>query len=521
MHRLFAALVLTLAFAQPANAARDDPNLPFVEAPAPAPSPEVAAALGRLLDPMRKTIGDAAVDTVLLAAFYGRRSFAPLWVTDAGVTERGRMLADALSPVDDDGLNSTDELLAAIAERGAAGEASELAELEAVLSEAVVRYAVLPPQAASAEEALDALDEAAGAADLGRFLAERLPPHPTYWRLSGAYLAYRELAAGGDWPSVPSGPRLERGQRGPRVAVLRQRLMATGDLRASAPDPELFDAPLQDAARRFQARHGLADDGVVGFRTIDALNVPVEVRLASIARNLARLRDAKRDWRRPLISVNIAGAEIDMIEEGRITYHSRVIVGRADRPTPLLASEVTRLDFNPYWNVPVRIARVDLVPKAQKNKDYFGNLNFRVYTSYGERASEIDPGSVDWFSPEAKQYRLRQDPGPENALGPVKIDFENPYTVYLHGTSNPSLFAKPARFLSSGCIRLADPLGFAAYLLRDRPQWTRAEIDRVVARGKTESVRLTQPVPLELAYFTAWVDGEGVAHFRDDVYGLD
>ncbi len=352
-------------------------------------------------------------------------------------------------------------------------------------------------------------------------VTDETPNDPGYAPLLQAFDRYRALAATGGWGTVPTGPKLEFGMRDSRVAAMRARLAASGDLSETGADPDLFDAALAQGVMRFQERHGLEADGVTGFKTIDALNVSVEQRLKTIALNLERMRALRIDPARPLVLVNIAGAELDVIENGVVALHSPTIVGRIDRPTPLLESEIDRLEFNPYWNVPVRIAQVDLLPKVRKNKSYYNDLNFRVYSSYGETAREIDPGAVNWYSAEAKKYRLRQDPGPENALGPAKFLFPNAYSVYLHGTSHPELFAKTARYLSSGCIRLPDPLGFAAYLLRDDPAWSRAEIDRVVAAGRNKGVRLARPVPVMLAYRTSWVDAGGAVQFRDDVYGLD
>jgi murein L,D-transpeptidase YcbB/YkuD len=309
----------------------------------------------------------------------------------------------------------------------------------------------------------------------------------------------------------------------PRVIALRARLAVTDGAALDVPEPDLFDPQLVQAVEVFQRRHGLGDDGVVGFKSIDAMNVPIAARLQTIAYNLKKRHEAGTDWGDRYIVVNIAAAAMAFVDGGRKVYETNTVVGRTDRQTPELDSLVNRLDFNPYWTVPPKIARIDLLPKMQRDRSYFAAHGIKIYSSWEESATEIDPDTVDWFSPEAKamRYRLRQDPGPENALGPVKFLFPNPYAVYLHGTNHPDLFVKPARFFSSGCIRLPRPIEFAAVVLRDDPNWDQARIDSVLKGGVNTPVRLVRPIPIHLVYRTAWVDEAGAIEFRDDIYGRD
>jgi murein L,D-transpeptidase YcbB/YkuD len=311
--------------------------------------------------------------------------------------------------------------------------------------------------------------------------------------------------------------------RGGRIVQIRQRLVAAGDLAGDSAEPDLYDDVLLEAVKRFQARHGLAPDGVIGFGTIDALNVPAEARLSSMIFNLRRLYAQARDWGDSYVMVNLAAAQLKLVQGGAITASYNVIVGRRDRPTPEVHSAINRLEFNPYWNVPAGIYAKDFLPKLRKDPDFINHYrNIRVYRA-SESANEVDPSTIDWFSPEAKQMRLRlrQDPGPENALGPAKFLFPNSYDVYLHGTNKQSLFAKADRFLSSGCIRLPDPLGFAELVLKSDPNWPRAKIDAAVAAKTNRGVPLAIPLPVHLVYDTAWVDEAGTVQFRPDVYGRD
>jgi murein L,D-transpeptidase YcbB/YkuD len=233
-----------------------------------------------------------------------------------------------------------------------------------------------------------------------------------------------------------------------------------------------------------------------------------------MAVNLERLRRLSALLERRHATVNIAGAEFRLVENGVILMHKRVIVGRTSRRTPELHGLITRVEANPYWNVPVRIARLDILPKIRRDSGYLARQGIRVLGSWGPGARELDPGAVDWSS---GSYRLRQDPGPLNALGVVKFHIPNPYDVYLHDTPSKELFAKPERFFSSGCIRLEQPLELAHYLLQDA--WPAFEA--ALASGRNTAFDLSAPLPIHVVYLTAWSDEAGLVQFRDDVYDRD
>jgi murein L,D-transpeptidase YcbB/YkuD len=414
---------------------------------------------------------------------------------------------------------------------GQAAAPAELAELDLLLSVALARGVYQADRALGVAEAapdgspltLEALDEAEDAGeDIGRWLDTHMPKDPVYWGLAWALLYYQDIAAKGGWEKMALGPKLVPGQRDPRVALLRTRLVASGDAAPGAvADPELYDPALEQAVLRFQERHGLDPDGVVGAKTQDALNVMVETRVAQILLNLERVRADGHEIGERYVFVNIPASEVEVHEGGRVIFRSKVIVGRIDRQTPELKSVIDRVVLNPFWYVPVSIVSRDLVAKGQKDPGYFAARKIRVFASYSETASEIDPTSVNWYSTEAKRLRMRQDPGPDNALGPIKFDFDNKYSVYLHGTSTPELFEKYERLLSSGCVRVAQPLDLAAVLFAGAPGYDRAGLDAIVADGKTTKVSIPNPWPLHIAYRTAWVDPAGIVHFRPDPYGRD
>jgi len=462
-------------------------------------------------------------DVTALQQLYADRDYQPIWVTNAGLQPAGEALLSTLEQLERSGALPHSADVAAASARRSGGAAAGLAETELLLSSALIRTAVDPEDLLAPGPRPQVLEAAANSDDNEQFLHQWLPPDPAFWRLRAAIDGYRVLADHGGWPSVSAGPKLEPGARDGRIVQIRQRLLATGDLVGDSAEPDIYDNALLETVKRFQTRHGLAPDGIIGFGTIDAFNVPAEARLASMIFNLRRLYAQARDWGDNYVMVNLAAAQLKLVQGGAITASYNVIVGRRDRPTPEVHSAINRLEFNPYWNVPAGIYAKDFLPKLRKDPDFINHYrNIRVYRA-SEPANEVDPSTIDWFSPEAKQMRLRlrQDPGPENALGPAKFLFPNSYDVYLHGTNKQSLFAKADRFLSSGCIRLPDPLGFAELLLKSDPNWPRTKIDAAVAAKTNRGVPLAKPLSVHLVYDTAWVDEAGTVQFRLDVYGRD
>lgn len=491
-----------------------------VAAPAQAPasaSNAVADALSQRLAGNELEIAGVPLPAVLKAD-YAAAGFRPIWTDDSGLAPAGVVLVDRLAAAEQAGMGLGDPLLAAIEARKAAQDAGTLAELELLLSGALVMAS-----SDSGDLEPPALLIAARSGDPKAVVDAHLPADFFYWRLRRALPVYRGYVVAGGWPEVPSGPKLEKGGRDPRVAALARRLQASGDLAAVGAEPDLFDDALATALEKFQARHGLDADGKLGAQTVAALNVPAERRVEQILLNLERFRTLDRAMGERYLYVNIAAMELTLVEHGQVTFFNRVIVGRKDRPTPLLQSVIRRIDFNPTWVVPSKIARIDLLGHEHQDPRFLRDHDIRVYDGWGADAHEIDPDSIDWsqYSANNMPFVFRQDPGTENALGPVKFDFANDYAVYVHGTPVKSLFALSSRALSSGCIRMQEPVELAAYLLRNDPNWPRSRIDDVVRKATTISAPLKEPLPIMLTYQTAWVDGAGVVNFRADIYDLD
>jgi murein L,D-transpeptidase YcbB/YkuD len=350
------------------------------------------------------------------------------------------------------------------------------------------------------------------------------PPHAGYAGLRKALASYRAIVATGGWPIIPDGPKLQRGDRGPRVAMLRHRLVLTADLdRASAPVDDIFDVALEQGLQRFQERHGIDTDGVVGAATLTALNVPAEARVRQIELNMERWRWLPPQLADRYILVNVANFALDVVEHGQSVLTMRVVVGKPARRTPFFSAEMTHLVLNPHWYVPPTIAIQDKLPLIRRDPNYVARQNFKLFRDGDSGVARVDPMSVDWSSVSARNfpYRLRQDPGPRNALGRVKFMFPNPYHVYLHDTPSRELFAKAERAFSSGCIRLEKPIELAEYLLRDDPKWTQQKLLASIGKGGEQTVQLPTSIPVYLLYWTAWVRDDGVVQFRKDLYERD
>lgn len=359
--------------------------------------------------------------------------------------------------------------------------------------------------------------------DVGAYFQGLAPAHVAYRRLRSALALYRQLAADGGWAVLADGHSLKPGMEDARVPALAARLAVTGDLLETTGDDQgtLYGPVLEAAVRRFQERHGLDVDGVVGPGTLAALNVPAEARVRQIAINMERWRWIGDELADRYLWVNIPGFSLQVVENGRVVMAMPVIIGRTYRETPVFAGLMTYLDFNPYWNVPTSIATQDLLPKIQADQSYLARQGMSVLSGWSEDAVPIDPVSIDWarLSQDNFPYRLRQDPGPLNALGRVKFMFPNSFSVYLHDTPSRELFWRAKRDFSSGCIRVQKPLELAEFLLGSG--WDLALIEAEIATGQNHAVRLPHAVPIFITYSTAWVDDDGAIEFRDDIYGRD
>ena len=353
-------------------------------------------------------------------------------------------------------------------------------------------------------------------------MAKLKPSFPGYGRLASGLAKYRRLVASGGWSKIPSGPSLRLGDRDPRVAFLRKRLTLTGEMDGLIEQgSDLFDSSLKTALIRFQRRHGLVDDGVLGANTIRELNVSAEERVRQIEVNLERLRWLPKSLGENYLAINIPDLQLTVYEKEKPVMWMPVIVGRAYRKTPVFSARMTYLEFSPYWYVPPTILKEDKLPKIQKDPGWLERNNFEIIPWRGE-GSSIDPAEIKWDEVEPAKFpgMLRQKPGPWNPLGRVKFMFPNPYAVYLHDTNERHLFSRDIRLFSSGCIRIERPLDLAQYLLREA-DCSCEELYRVMNLSHPLQVDLPKEIPVYIFYMTAWVDQKDTVQFRNDIYLKD
>lgn len=328
---------------------------------------------------------------------------------------------------------------------------------------------------------------------------------------------YQDIVARGGWAAVPSSKALRLGVNDRDVEALRRRLIASGDLSERAGISQSFDTYVDAALKRFQTRHGLPADGVTGRYTYAALNISAPVRLGQLETNLVRLRSMSGFLGDRYVMVNIPAAQIEAVESNRVAQRHTAIVGKIDRQTPILNSKIHEININPYWNAPESIVRRDIIPLMRKNPNYLAENNIRILGPNGE----VDPMTIDWSTDEAAKLRFRQDPGRINAMATIKINFHNPHAVYLHDTPQQSLFNNLMRFDSSGCVRVQNVRDLVAWILRDTPGWDRRRIEQTIQVDSDVKIPVANPVPIYMTYISAWATGDGVAHFRDDIYGRD
>jgi murein L,D-transpeptidase YcbB/YkuD len=481
--------------------------------------------------------------------FYQRREFQPAWIGHGGPLPQLEILLQAIGRATANGLREKDYAFwdfdaAMVHDARFSGEIErlnnrDLAALDAALTDVMLRYAanlshgrVRPeelPQSFAGDEPISARDLPAELADamnngqLENYIQGLSPHHRQYRTLKKTLRRYRQIQADGGWPQIGTGARLKIGATGARVKALRRHLAITGDLQADPGLPDdSFGPPLEAALKRFQRRHGLNPDGIVGGRTLEALNIPVEVRMLQLMLNMERWRWYPQDLGARYLMVNIPAFELHLVQDRTETLSMRVIVGRKKRPTPVLSSRLTYLEVNPYWNVPQKIARKDLLPKIQADPEYLVRQKIQVFDSWQEDAPALDPLSIDWsgVSENHFPYRLRQEPADRNALGRIKFMFPNAQSVYIHDTPGKALFNKASRPFSSGCVRVEDPEALAVQLLKDQ-RWTRQRLEKYSQTHQNSAIALETPLPVYLVYFTAWTDADGQIHFGDDIYNHD
>ena len=482
-----------------------------------------------------------------LASFYEGREFVPAWRGDGDLSREAWTFIDHLRALADEGLCPEDyrlaeveKMLAGRRQASASGQTwagDWWAALDLLLTDGFLTLAAdfingrVNPRQVHEEwsfvkrttEPVLALRSALEDHAVAEVLEQLRPVATGYRKLAESLGEYRELAGRGGWPVIAEGPSLRRGAKDPRLPLLRRRLLVGGDLAAAVKtSPDTFDAPLQRALIRFQRRHGLTADGVLGPRTLQELNVTAEERIRQIEINLERWRWLPRNLGERYLQINIPDMMLSVMEGGRPVLWMPVIVGRAVRETPVFAARMTYIEFSPFWYVPPTILREDKLPKIRQDSGWLARNHFDLIPFGNKGGETLDPRRIDWQKVEHNNFPglLRQRPGPWNPLGRIKFMFPNDHAVYLHDTNRPELFSRNRRLYSSGCIRIQRPLDLAQYFLEDQG-WDCESLIQAMDLDRPRLVWLKEPVPVYLLYLTAWVDDGGLVHFRRDLYNKD
>jgi murein L,D-transpeptidase YcbB/YkuD len=496
-------------------------------------------------------LGEMICGATIIPAFYYKRGHRPAWVSTEGPLPAAFDLLKALTEARREGLDSRDYHFSLISgllsKRGwsrnpgqPANDPVRLAELDILLTDAFLMYAshllagrvnpeTIHTRWIAYEKSADlfsVLQKALEHSDVSRKLKALKPPHEGYLRLRRALLEYRKLAVEKKWPVIPNGPLIRKGSKDERLGSIWKRLVITGDIpnpKTDSGPPETYDSVFEAAVKRFQARHGLEADGIIGPETIRDMNVPAEDRARQIELNLERWRWLPRKLEARYIILNIADFSLDVIQDGQSVLNMRIVVGRPYWLTPVFQGKITYLVINPYWNIPSAIARNEILVKVKKDPGYLLTEKIRVFRGWEKDGDPIDPGTIDWtrLGKNNFPYRFRQDPGPRNALGRIKFMFPNKFDVYLHDTPARGLFERSARDFSHGCVRTEKPVELALYLLKNKPGWTREKLNEILERGERKVVPLNRTVPVHLLYWTAWVEENGTVHFLKDIYHRD
>jgi L,D-transpeptidase YcbB len=511
-----------------------------------------------LPDPARRDLAKQ------VRAFYAKRGGQPVWFVEGRLRREAQELLTLLGALDEEGLEPADYRLPAITaaveavndgrvEPGHAEEVEVGLTWAALLAGSHLRHGRVDP-----EQVGELWQVRREPVDLGAVLAEGLesgqlaetlrrldPDHPQFVGLLQALRRYREIAARGGWPKVPTGPVLAPGERGDaeRLRALARRLQAEGFLAdippelapatppaaaaggarpAGSPSPTnpgaatqlVYSPVLAEAVRRFQHTRTLDEDGRLGEETQAELNVPVQQRLQQLVLNVERWRWVPDDFGDSAVVVNVPGYTLDVEENRRIVRSMAVVVGEEGWETPAFADRIEYLVVNPYWNVPSGILEKEILPALRRNPGYLAANDMEVVRGDGDDATQVSASLL------GEGARVRQRPGARNPLGQIKFMFPNDHDIYLHDTPAEHLFREPDRNASHGCIRVERPLELADYLLRGS-EWAGGKLQAAIAGGRTQEVPLPRKTPVFLLYFTAAVRPGGRLELYEDIYSLD
>ncbi len=515
--------------AQAAKQAAPEPK------PAPGQPEDASSVVLEPETPIARAIQAAMSDAVPegLSRHYGARAFAPVWFDRDGLSENAHLAIAAMAGANEHALNPNNYgPLELVTRSETAQTPEEWAQFDIDLSVQFLRYAThlssgrvqpnkvnkalnLYPDRPDPEELFRAAEESV---EFSAFLEALAPRSDNYARLKRRLSQYREKAADGGFTPVPDGEVLKPGMSDPRIEVLRTRLAEEDIPGAADHTGDIYDGLLVEAVKLFQEYHGLETDGVIGANTLARLNIPIQEKLIQMELNMERRRWMRDDLGDFYVFVNLADQNLKVVRDGQTVHTTRVVVGKPYHATPVFSDRMEYVEINPFWNVPYSIATKEYLPKLKKNPSALSSQNIRVFAD----GNEVAATQVAWnsYSGGNFPFRLRQDPGQNNALGRIKFMFPNKFNIYIHDTPSKSLFSRSERAFSHGCIRVSDPFALADVLLADAHAGT-GHWEKLRDAGQRKIVKPETAIEVHLTYLTAWMNKDGSTHFRKDIYERD
>ena len=485
------------------------------------------------------TVGSTKIAaTKLIRNFYQYSDYQLAWKDQAKIDT----LLEAIDKADSLGLTPGDyhqsEIKARI-EKGLNGEAAQRVQLDIILTDALVRLVYhlsygkvvpgsLDPDWNFSREFMTSDPVAKlhyilrSKKKLKSFLDKNIHIGPFYQGLIKALAEYRRIQKSGGWNTIATGKTLKPGMQDPRIPLIKARLQISDDLKKSTiiQNDDTYNVDVEAGVKHFQLRHQIEPDGILGKGTLEQMNHTVEYRINQIKANLERIRWIRHNLGDEFVLVNIAGYKVYYVQDNKVIWESRAQVGKEYRKTPVFRDDIKYLVFNPTWTVPPTILRNDILPKLKKDPGYLQKKNMNVVDLKGKI---INSSNINWSTTTAKNfpYMIRQEPGPGNALGRVKIMFPNKHMVYLHDTPSKSMFDRAERAFSSGCIRIENPFELVELLLKDSSKWNQEKFKEILDSQKLRNVSLPKSVPVLLLYFTSRMDKDGRVMFYKDIYSRD
>ncbi|MFV5698591.1 L,D-transpeptidase family protein [Flavobacterium sp. ZT3R17] len=475
------------------------------------------------------------IDTTLLTSFndktlfdfYKSTEYETVWQSD----EKRKIILEELLKSDEEGLNPEDYKVKKLLEfekKSATLDTIDLAKYDVLLTSSLEKYisnltnGILNPRKLyknwDLKENYIDLNETVTHLLKSDSLASKIeqlkPGHIVYKRLKKALKLIQSFPKY-NFKNLKITGRISPNDTNPSIIDIKKRLIYWKDLKPKDTLTPVYEEETVMALKRFQNRHGLAPDEIIRETTIALLNFSKEQRIHQIIVNLERWKWYPKEMGKEYVIINIPDYRLTLVKDKDTLRTHRVIVGRAKRKTPILSSKLTQVVFNPTWTVPPTILREDVIPAILKSKSYLTTSNIKIYDSDGRIVSPYE-----WQLSQAKSYRYVQTPGTFNSLGMVKIIFPNRFSVYLHDTNHRDYFDKIDRSLSSGCVRVDNPLELTEYLLNDPVNWNFEKITTTLQSEKTKFVKIKKDVSFHLLYWTAWSENDKLI-FRDDIYNLD